>query len=394
VLGVTNIGAAPTQGIIPVQLPTENPSASLPVDCIYRTQTQGGWGARPHGNNPGTYLHANFSSAFPGGLVIGCATGFIITLTSAQAVTDFLPSGGKPSALTASLTNPVRFQNTLAGQIAALSLSVGFDQYDAGFGASSFPLADAVIASGTFAGWTVQQVLDEANAVLGGCSSSYSASAINGILTQINQSFVGGIPRNTTLFECEQDTCPVLAFDIQAGCLGEPVYIANNSTGVDAGATYYLDVFNDGTIDLSANASDLPDDSLVSIPFAGTFDFAVIVVNGNGCSDTLVSQLVIDSCMFSEKKGIGIAEGNSPPRVYPNPVRQGAILEFYLKNEDSVTIRLYDICGRTIMTVLENTVQKSGYHQQAITFPAELAPGFYFMTIESEGERMNVKVAK
>lgn len=27
-----------------------------------RTQTQGGWGAEPHGQNPGTFLHANFEA--------------------------------------------------------------------------------------------------------------------------------------------------------------------------------------------------------------------------------------------------------------------------------------------------------------------------------------------
>src|SRR4029079_4504484 len=37
-----------------------------PPGCTgFRTQTQGGWGTDPTGNNPGVYLHANFAAAFP-----------------------------------------------------------------------------------------------------------------------------------------------------------------------------------------------------------------------------------------------------------------------------------------------------------------------------------------
>src|SRR5215510_9913562 len=45
----------------------------------FRTQTQGGWGAPPAGNNPGAYLHAHFATAFPTGLTIGCGrSGFSV----------------------------------------------------------------------------------------------------------------------------------------------------------------------------------------------------------------------------------------------------------------------------------------------------------------------------
>ncbi len=65
----------------------------------FRTQTQGGWGAIPNGNNPGVYVHTNFAAAFPSGLTIGCSSGNKLVLTSAQAVTDFLPSGTTPAVL-------------------------------------------------------------------------------------------------------------------------------------------------------------------------------------------------------------------------------------------------------------------------------------------------------
>jgi hypothetical protein len=143
-------------------------------------------------------LHANFAGAFPAGLQVGC--NFTITLTSAQAVTDFLPQGGPPSALTQNYVDPGSGNiSVLAGQVTALALSVGFDAFDPNFGVSAFPLADLELASGTFAGWTVAEVLAEGEAILGGCASQYTASQINDALSTINQNFVDGTTDNGDL---------------------------------------------------------------------------------------------------------------------------------------------------------------------------------------------------
>jgi len=166
-----------------------------PSGCFgFRTQTQGGWGANPNGNNPGVYLHSNFANAFPSGLIVGCTN--TLTFTTAQAITDFLPTGSSPSALpTGNITNPTSYNNVFAGQVTALSLSVGFDNYDSNFGTSSSSLKDLIILSGTFTGWTVQQLLDEANQTIGGCASNYSFSALNNAVSLVNQNYVDG---NTT----------------------------------------------------------------------------------------------------------------------------------------------------------------------------------------------------
>lgn len=161
----------------------------------FRTQTQGGWGSKPNGNNPGAYLHANFASAFPAGLTFGC--NYTLSFTSAQAVTDFLPNGGGPKALDASLIDPdKKGTSTLAGNLTALMISLGMDAYDPNFGASSTLLKDLVVAQGDFAGWTVQQVAAEASQGLGGCSTSYSLSQLNDVVTSINENFVDGTMDN------------------------------------------------------------------------------------------------------------------------------------------------------------------------------------------------------
>ena len=156
----------------------------------FRTQTQGGWGAPAHGNNPGNYLHTHFTGAFPNGLTVGCT--YKITLTSAQAITDYLPGGGTPAVLTSNYINPVKLKNNLASQLITLTLSVQFDLYDPKFSSSTLPLGNLLIGSGPFKGISIKDFLKEANNVLGGCPSKYTAAQISDVLTAINENFDNG----------------------------------------------------------------------------------------------------------------------------------------------------------------------------------------------------------
>jgi len=169
-------------------------SSSIVSSCgQLRTQTQGGWGAAPAGNNPGTYLHANFKAAFGEFLTIGCyPNNYYVQLTSAQAITNLLPTGGKAAALTSNATDPASLSNVLVGQLVALKLSVGFDAFDAGFGQSSVALGNMIIGSGTFKGKTVADFLAIAEKVLGGCSSQYTPQQVNETATSINENFDNG----------------------------------------------------------------------------------------------------------------------------------------------------------------------------------------------------------
>lgn len=156
----------------------------------FRTQTQGGWGSSPSGDNPGAYLHKNFAAAFPTGLVVGGR--YTLKLTSAQAVTDYLPDGGTASPLTRNWVNPTDKVSVLAGQVVALTLSVGFDLYDPGFCADQVNLKDLVVAVPTSPcyGLTVQQVLDLANIALGGGPGN--PSQLSDVVASINENFTDG----------------------------------------------------------------------------------------------------------------------------------------------------------------------------------------------------------
>lgn len=160
----------------------------------FKTFTQGGWGAAPNGGNPGVYLHTNFATSFPSGLVIGSGTK-TVKFTTAQAITDNLPAGGGAQVLpTGNVVNPAAgYLNTeLDGQIVAAMLSVGFDATDANFGISSGVLGNLVFNTGAFSGKSVQFVIDEANKAIGSVGSSFTLSNINTALTSFNENYDNG----------------------------------------------------------------------------------------------------------------------------------------------------------------------------------------------------------
>jgi hypothetical protein len=167
------------------------PPPPPPEERGFKTYTQGGWGAPPKGGNPGVYLHANFDAAFGIELVVG--GGYTLTLTSAQAVTNYLPDGSTPRALTRNYTDPKAPITVLGGQVVALALNVGFDLWDPNFGLPAENLAHLKVADpgSPFYGWTVAAVLAEANAVLGG-GGSHTPAQLNECCTEINENFDGG----------------------------------------------------------------------------------------------------------------------------------------------------------------------------------------------------------
>jgi uncharacterized repeat protein (TIGR01451 family) len=170
----------------------------------FTTYSKGGWHA-PVNSVPGGYRNANFSSAFPLGLNIGCANASY-TFTTANAIASFLPAGGQPAALAngTHLTNPTAISNNLAAQLLAATLNVGFDAYDPNFGAANGFLGDLQFASGAFAGMTVSEVMQIANDVLGGCSTDYTPSALSSAMEIINLSFHEGT-ENTGDLVCENN---------------------------------------------------------------------------------------------------------------------------------------------------------------------------------------------
>jgi GEVED domain/HYR domain/Lectin C-type domain/Secretion system C-terminal sorting domain len=190
--GVPNDTTLACGSVIPAAPPTLPCSTGVIIPCDFRTQTQGGWGSNCNGNNPGCYRDANFAAAFPNGLTIGCASNRTLLLTSSAAVNTFLPCGGTPAVLSQSYVNPSCISNVFASQLIAASLSVGFDNANPNYSTSTTSLGSLVVTNGPLTGLTVNQVIAQANSLIGGCGSSYSIGDLNTALTNINQNYVDG----------------------------------------------------------------------------------------------------------------------------------------------------------------------------------------------------------
>ncbi|HYE87953.1 MAG TPA: MBG domain-containing protein [Vicinamibacterales bacterium] len=165
----------------------------------YRTQSQGGWGTKPSGNNPGALLAANFDAVYSsGGVQIGGT--HKLTFVSASAVEKFLPAGGTPNVLNGSASNPTTSSaGNFAGQVLALQLSVDLSAA----GRTRYGLGLLKLTSSALAGKTVNEVLEIANAVLGGnlaaLPSGLSVAALNTIVDNLNNNFLDGTRNNGLL---------------------------------------------------------------------------------------------------------------------------------------------------------------------------------------------------
>lgn len=176
----------------PTPEPTPTPPECPPLEL--RTQTQGSWGSTPRGNNPGTYLHANFDSCI--GLLqvgkTGCNTALFHT---AQAITNYLPDGGSPAAFTTDHVNPLSTESGVFGsQLTTAMLNVAFDDCDPDFGASDVALATLVYQDGPCVGQTVENVILEANRVIGACplQGDKSPSQLSDCLATLNENYDDG----------------------------------------------------------------------------------------------------------------------------------------------------------------------------------------------------------
>ncbi|HYG75080.1 MAG TPA: PKD domain-containing protein [Planctomycetota bacterium] len=162
----------------------------------FLTHTQSSWGAPAEGDNAGAYLAANFATAFPTGLKIGAGaaglSGNSATFTTAAAIEAFLPQSGAPAALAVEHTDPLTTEaGILAGQVVALTLNTVFDETDAEFSKSPTLLKDLVFnkeGSGCD-GMTVAKVLETANTILGGGTSTVTLQDITDCVTLINENF-------------------------------------------------------------------------------------------------------------------------------------------------------------------------------------------------------------
>ncbi|MEN6645470.1 MAG: SdrD B-like domain-containing protein [Armatimonadia bacterium] len=160
----------------------------------FTTYTQGGWGAKPNGNNPGVTLHANFDTVYPDGLRLG--SNHWLQFDTAQEITDFLPQGGTAGTLINNYDPPKKRTEAgvFAGQVLALRLNVDFSAA----GLTRTGIGSLVIQKGPLAGTSVSDFLGLCEQVLGGDSDDleYSLADLNDAATSINENYDNGTTDN------------------------------------------------------------------------------------------------------------------------------------------------------------------------------------------------------
>ena len=69
--------------------------------------------------------------------------------------------------------------------------------------------------------------------------------------------------------------------------------------------------------------------------------------------------------------------------TYPNPARQQATVRYALPEKQKVTVRLYDVLGRQVQTVVDG--KQEGRHTQRLDV-GDLPSGVYFLRLRAAGQ--------
>jgi hypothetical protein len=100
-------------------------------------------------------------------------------------------------------------------------------------------------------------------------------------------------------------------------------------------------------------------------------------------------QEVVDAIKQSREKYGGEIENGQEPLVfqlnqnYPNPFNSSTVISYRLAADRMVTLKVYDILGRNVATLI-NEFQSAGDHQvQLSTFNYQLSSGVYFYRIDT-----------
>ncbi len=166
------------------------------ADGDVHTYTSAAWGERCQGDaTPSCILEGEFGALFGDeGLELGSE--HTLRLTSVRAINDALPAASQADVLTEDLVNPGASRtNALIAEVVALSLNMALSDRQL---AGSVPLCDLRLASGPFAGQSVEAVFQFAQAYAGGFKGTgpldrLSPDEIAGTLREVNAAGLGGV---------------------------------------------------------------------------------------------------------------------------------------------------------------------------------------------------------
>ena len=78
--------------------------------------------------------------------------------------------------------------------------------------------------------------------------------------------------------------------------------------------------------------------------------------------------------------------------VYPNPFSDQTTIAINLEKESNISIQLYDLTGKQVVTVLQTNLQTAGEHQYLLD-ASHLETGIYILMIHIDGKLQSKKLS-
>jgi len=161
------------------------------------TYSQDEWGENPAFAGPAKVLHDNYILVYPNGtLSVGVPSGNSINFTTVDDLLTYLPDTGSSGSLSTTYVNPITTSaGQFGGDVVALKINIDFSDAGVTAGSSGIRFGDLILTNWTdttLNGMSVRQLLDLANSVVAGQSTSYGVAAIDGLVANLNVAFNGG----------------------------------------------------------------------------------------------------------------------------------------------------------------------------------------------------------
>lgn len=117
-------------------------------------------------------------------------------------------------------------------------------------------------------------------------------------------------------------------------------------------------------------------------PAGGPYTGEIVVTS----TDTVTGAITVPVSVTFMPTSVGEASGGVPVSYalhqnYPNPFNPSTIIKFDLPHQSHVVLRLYDILGREVRSVLDET-RTAGFHT-AVVDASTLASGVYYYRIDA-----------
>jgi flagellar hook assembly protein FlgD len=136
----------------------------------------------------------------------------------------------------------------------------------------------------------------------------------------------------------------------------------------------------------------MPEVISYSTPSAGHYIWKVVSFTNPDTAHFAIDQTTCSSITTGVE---GVSGGLSFAPAYPNPTSRGTTLSFTLPQPGEVTMRAYDVAGRTVRMLYRGPTTAGTHHvgwDRRDDHGNRVAAGLYFVRLEAAGQRLGQKV--